>query len=216
MVGVSTVVSAIQGFAGPGDVSPQKVDRDGNANLVEAAQTAGVGHFVLVSGVGAAADSPLELFRAKHDAEQLVQASDVAWTIVRATAFMETWATIIGEPLRTKGTTMVFGKGDNPINFVSVTDVASLIEQAVTDPSMKGRVIELGGPEDLTFNEVTATLREVTGAPLKPDLARQMRAAVVMDTAAFTFDATETRRSLPGLPCTDLTVAVKRHLGAGA
>ena len=162
MVGVSTVVSAVQGFAGPGDVSPQTVDRAGNANLIEAAQGAGVGHFILTSVVGAAPDSPLELFRAKHDAEQQLRSSGLAWTIVRATAFMETWITIIGEPMRTKGTTMVFGRGHNPINFVSASDVAALIERAITDPSLKGRILELGGPDNLTFNELAATLQQIT------------------------------------------------------
>ena len=36
-----------------------------------------------------------------------------------------------------------------------------------------------------------------------------------MDTQDFSFDAAETRRDLPGLPNTDLTVAVKRQLDLG-
>jgi NADH dehydrogenase len=38
---------------------------------------------------GAAADSPMELFRMKHAAEEHLRESGADWTIVRATAFLE-------------------------------------------------------------------------------------------------------------------------------
>ncbi|HEY8837731.1 MAG TPA: NAD(P)H-binding protein, partial [Dehalococcoidia bacterium] len=90
MTGVDTVVSAIHGFAGPGGVSPASVDRDGNANLIAAAAESNAA-VVLMSMVGAAADSSMELARMKFAAEQRLRASGVPWTIVRATPFLETW-----------------------------------------------------------------------------------------------------------------------------
>ena len=39
--GVGTVVSAVQGFVGPGAVSPASVDRDGNLLLIDAAEREG-------------------------------------------------------------------------------------------------------------------------------------------------------------------------------
>src|SRR6185312_3392472 len=146
-----TVVSAVHGFAGPGGVSPASVDRAGNANLIAAAAREGAG-FVLVSVVGAGPDHPIGLFRAKHDAEETLRASGVPWTIVRATAFAETWATIMAGPLHASGTIPVFGRGRNPINFVSATDVAALTARAAaTDPGLRGQVLELGGQDNLTF-----------------------------------------------------------------
>src|SRR4029077_14921827 len=133
VAGVETVVSAVQGFAGPGRVTPESVDHAGNVTLIDSAANVGA-DFVLLSVVGAAPDHPMELFRAKHAAEEHLRRSNLPWTIVRATAYVETWATIIGEPLRNKGKTMVFGCGENPINFVSVTDVAALVGQAIEDP----------------------------------------------------------------------------------
>ena len=37
---------------------------------------------------------------------------------------METWAGLVGEPLVETGKTRIFGRGGNPINFVSADDVA--------------------------------------------------------------------------------------------
>src|SRR6185503_3088934 len=80
-----------------------------------------------------------------------LRASGVPWTIVRATAFVETWATIMAGPLRASGTIPVFGRGRNPINFVSATDVAALTARAATDPGLRGQVLELGGQDNMTF-----------------------------------------------------------------
>lgn len=85
--GVATVVSAVHGLVGPCGVSPSSVDRDGNANLFAAAASAGAA-VVLISVVGASADSPMELFRMKHAAEQRLRAGGIPATIVRATAFL--------------------------------------------------------------------------------------------------------------------------------
>src|SRR6516225_5397540 len=159
--GAGTVISAVHGFAGPGGVSPASVDRAGNANLIGAAARAGAS-FVLVSVVGAAPAHPIELFRAKHAAEETLRASGIPWTIVRATAFMETWATIMSRPLQASGKILVFGRGDNPVNFVSAADVAALVARAVTDPGLRGQALELGGPDNLTFNQVAAILQEST------------------------------------------------------
>ena len=228
--GADTVVSAMHGFAGPG--SPASVDDRGNAHLVDAAARAGAG-VVLMSVVGASDPHPMELFRAKHRAERTLRASGVPWSIVRATAFAETWARIMAEPLQTSGRIPVFGGGENPINFVSVADVAALLERVVTSPGLRGRVWELGGPENVTFNKFADVLQDVTGRrgkvrhirrPAlrvmsvlttipKPTLARQARAAIAMDTLDMTFDSTATRRACPDLPVTDVSTALKNLLG---
>ena len=229
--GAGTVISAVHGFGGPGGVSPASVDRAGNANLIGAAARAGAS-FVLVSVVGAAPAHPIELFRTKHAAEQTLRASGTPWTIVRATAFMVTWATIMGGALQASGKILVFGRGDNPVNFVSATDVAALVELAATDPGLRGQVLQLGGPDNLTFNQVAALLQEAAGRTgkvrhvprpvlqaiatlaraIKPALGRQARAALAMDTIDMTFDSTAARRPFPGLPNTDMPSALKELL----
>ena len=229
--GAGTVISAVHGFAGPGGVSPATVDRAGNANLIGASARTGAA-FVLVSVVGASPGHPIGLFRAKHSAEGTLRASGIPWTIVRATAFMETWGTIMGRPLQASGKTMVFGHGDNPINFVSATDVAALVGLAATDPGLRGHVFEIGGPDDLTFNQVAAIVQDAAGrhgtvrhiprlalramacltTAMKPALARQALAALAMDTLDMTFDSAAARRAFPGLPNTDMPSALKELL----
>ena len=204
-------MSAVHGFGGPGRVTPASVDRAGNANLVAAAarERAAV---VLMSVVGASANSPIELFRAKHEAEVHLQASGLPWTIVRATAFVELWAEIMARPI-------VFGVGNNPINFVSVHDVAGVVERAVVDGALRGQVLEVGGPENLTFNQLANLLKELrnqhrrirhvprwtlqTAAPF----SRRACAAVAIDTIDMTFDPSTATGRLDR-PMTDVRTAL--------
>jgi NADH dehydrogenase len=201
MAGVTSVISAIQGLDDPKS-NPMATDRDGNRNLITAAKASGVDHFVLVSVVKSSPDHPMSLGRAKFAAEQSLKASGLAWTIVRGTAYMEFWVQMVVQPLIDKGRTQVFGRGDNPINFVSVNDVAKAVEMAVVDSGMKGVDLEVGGPENFTMNQVVESFERMTGRkgkvshvpltmmrimsvvirPVKPAMARIVQAGVVMDT----------------------------------
>ncbi len=209
LAGVDTVISAVTGF-GPGGGGPEAVDLRGNTNLVAAAEAAGAARFILVSIHGARADHPLELYRAKFAAEKRLRTSGMAWTIIRPTVFMELWAGIVGNSLIKSGKATVFGRGDNPINFVSVRDVARVIELAITGDQSRGRTLEVGGPENMTLNQMVEVLASNTDRkaaarhiPLpalrvisillrafRPDIAGLVQAAVLMDTADMTFDQT--------------------------
>jgi uncharacterized protein YbjT (DUF2867 family) len=229
--GVAVVVSAVHGFTGVRGNSPTTVDRDGNANLIDATRGAGA-ELVLLSTVGAAADSPMELFRMKHAAEECARASGVPTTVIRATAFLDLWIELMQQTAARSGRPLVFGRGNNPINFVSVGDVAGLVERAVTDPTTRGQTPEIGGPDNLTFNDLAEAVQTAagrSGAPrhvpptmlhlmantvgrVKPLLGRQARAALVMDRADLTFDTAPLHRTYPDLPSTTLAEV----LAAGA
>ena len=141
----------------------QAVDVEGNRILAQAAAAAGVEQLVLLSVAQAAADHPIALFRAKFAAEQAVRASGVGWTIIRPAAYLETWLGLIGGPLVAKGKTMVFGRGRNPINFVSALDVARFVDLAIADPSLRGKVVEVPGPENLTLDQLVEIVETACG-----------------------------------------------------
>jgi NADH dehydrogenase len=175
---------------------------------------------MLMSIVGLSPDSPMELFRAKYDAEQHLRASGAQWTIVRATAFVELWAEIMAKPI-------VFGRGDNPINFVSVNDVADVVMRAIVDPALRGTVLEVGGPENITFNELAVRLQRARGTSARvrhvPRFAlragarfdRRARAGLAMDTVDMTFDAAAARDPWFDLPMTGIDAALSPVPTAG-
>jgi uncharacterized protein YbjT (DUF2867 family) len=224
VAGCRVVVSAVHGFVGPHRNSPRSIDRDANATLTDASGAVGAS-LVLMSVAGATPRSPIELFRMKWAAEQYAAASGVATTVVRSTAFMELWIDVLRQTGARSGRPVVFGRGDNPINFVSVTDVAALVERAVTDESTRGETFAIGGPDDLTFNQLANLVQAADGRDgrplrhvspfalrllstsvgmLRPILGRQTQASLVMDRDDFTFDSAAIRSRFPDLPVTSI------------
>src|SRR5512132_558679 len=105
----------------------------------------------------------MSLHRAKYAADQALWASGLAWTIIRPAAYLETWIAIIGAKLADGGQALVFGPGRNPVNFVSAHDVAAVVDLAVHDPSLRGQVLEVTGPENLTFTQLAERLVTASG-----------------------------------------------------
>jgi uncharacterized protein YbjT (DUF2867 family) len=210
--GVEQVLMAAHALIGKGDNNPQTVDDAGNRQLIDAAKAAGVKHFIFVSVQGASPDSPLEFFRIKYRTEEYLRVSGLNFTILRPSAFMDLWAQLIGQPIVEQGKTTIFGRGNNPINFVAVEDVARFVCTALEDPRARNRVIEVGGPENLTMNQVAEIFERVSGhqakkrhiplpvmrmmsilmQPINPALSRQIRSGIYMDTSNLCYDMAET------------------------
>lgn len=218
IAGADVVVSAVHGMDPSSGQSPRAVDRDGNLNLFRAARGVGA-HLVLVSVIGATPDHRMELHRMKGEAEQALRAGPADWTVVRAAAFAELWADVLRQAGGSSGVPRVFGRGTNPINFVSVHDVAAAVSRAATDPSLRGAVIEVGGPENLTMTEFASRLTPdrrppghvpraalqamaLVAAPIWPARARLARQALAMDETDLAFDPGASRAAYPWLPCT--------------
>ena len=161
------VVAAVQGFGGREAGGLQAVDVDGNANLIRAAADDGCRPIRARCRCRAPRpDAPLALARAKAAAEQALRETALAWTIVRPSTYMETWVSLVGDPIVGSGRARVFGRGRNPINFVSALDVAAFVERSVVDPGAAGRTIEVRGPADLTFDELAGRFAEALGRPV--------------------------------------------------
>ncbi len=227
--GASSVISAFTGFGDPKGPGPRAIDRDGNIALIRAARLVGVEHFVLLSVTQASPDHPMELMRSKYAAEQELKSSGLGWTIIRPALYMQTWLHLAADPLVETGRTRVFGRGDNPLNLVSTTDVARIVELALVDPGLRSATLEIGGPENVSMNQLLTTVERVTGRsgridhvpvpvlrlmsillrPFRPALAGMIGAAVVMDTRDMKFDASTTVRRFPSITPTPLETVVQ-------
>ncbi len=231
--GVSAVVSAVHGFLGGRGAGPEEVDHQGNRNLIRAAAEAGVEYFLLLSVLDARPDHPMSLHRAKHAAEQHLQASPMSWTVLRPSSYVETWANIVGSKLTSGGPAIVFGRADKPINFVSVQDVATLVQRALTDSALHGQTIDVPGPDNLTLEQLAlhlgankirhiprGALRFLSFAlpPWAPAFARQTHAALVMDTTDMTADPSALTSRFPEInwhPATDIAKQYQAAMAAG-
>lgn len=140
----------------------ERVDREGQANLVEAARKAGVGRFVFISFRGTN-DFDFPLQAAKRATAELLRESGIPWTVIEASVFMEIW---LGPHLgfdAVNGKARVFCSGEEKISWVSYRDVATLAIAAAESSEGANRTIEVGGPEALTHHEVIRIFEERSG-----------------------------------------------------
>jgi len=156
---VATATAAARG----GEDQIASVDRDGYQDLIEAAVAAGVGQFVFVSAHGFAADSPVELARAKAATEQALLASGLNYTILRPVLFMEAWiGMILGAQLQTGPTVVVMGDPDAPLSFVTASNVADLAIAVLGNPEAERKTIPLSA-QTVSFRQLTDWITEVGG-----------------------------------------------------
>lgn len=216
--GARAVVAAAHSILGRGNESSQIVDDEGHRTLIDIAKEDGVGHFVYTSAVGAAPDHEIDFWRTKARIEKYLEASGLRYTIIRPTAFMEVYAwELIGKAVAAGKRVILFGEGKNPRNFIAAADVANAVVLALRIPELRSRVIEVGGPENLTGRDVVATFEKITGRRAKvstlplpvvragaavasrvhPGIGRIMKVGVFNETSDQTFDISGLRTRLP-------------------
>ena len=153
MQGVHTVfhLASAQWWGSPRAL--EQVEVEGMRRVIEAARQARVGRLVVMSHLGAAPSSAYALLRAKGQMESLVRRSGIPYTIVRS-------GVIFGyEDRFVNGIAMLLRT--NPLLFIQPGQGETLLHPLFIDDL----VIEIGGPEYVSFNEMVRTVMRVTRAP---------------------------------------------------
>ena len=140
--GADVTLFAAGAGAGSGAERKLSMDRDGAIKLLDAATTAGVPRYVIVSSIGAENppddDAVFSVYlRAKAAADAAVQASDRDWTIVRPGILTDDPGTghvkLTIDPFRAE---------------VPRDDVAAVLAALLGDPRSSGRILYVNGGED--------------------------------------------------------------------
>jgi len=141
--------------------SIESVDRQGQLNLIEAAEAAGVEHFVLISFPNAGIEFPLQ--SAKREVEERLRRSRMTHTILQPTFFMEVWLSPALGFDAANGTAQIYGDGHNKVSWISFQDVARFAVAALDNPRATNVTVQLGGPEALSPLEVVQAVERSTG-----------------------------------------------------
>lgn len=166
--GIDVVVASAHSLLGKGKYDSVKVDDKGHHDLIDAAKQAGVGHFMFTSVIGAVEDSPVDFWRTKYKIENYLKQSGLPYNIVRASAFMELHVgAMIGKSISEKGKVTLFGKGEKPVNFVSVRDVASVVMYCLRHPEVRNQTIEIGGLDNFSRNDIVKMYEARLGKEIK-------------------------------------------------
>lgn len=132
------------------------------SNLVEAARSGGVEHYVALSTVGVDGLDG-EYFHAKVAQERLVAESGLGYTVVRATQFAEFTAGIIGS-MTADGQVRV---PDALIQPIPADDVAAAVASAAVEKPIHG-ILNVGGPARITFEQLAREILAQDGNGTTP------------------------------------------------
>lgn len=193
--GVDTVIATastlVRRLAGASTATIKRVDEEGMASLVAAAEEAGVKRFVYVSFSGVDSGRATALEHAKHTIEQRLAGSSMRRVIIRPDAFQEIHLGPVGRFDIARGKAIIIGKGDNKVRFVATDDVAALISAVALEPDPP-TLIEVGGPEPLSKNEAVEIAEELTGRRMKVNRVPRPLARLVARLLARPNDALST------------------------
>lgn len=140
-------------------------------------------------------DDEVPTFRYKRLIEGMLMASKVPYTIVRGSLFMDDWFALMGSsiPLRGAqghtlrrpfwfsrafmagaghlidnfGVALVAGSGKTRHAFIALDDVASFLVKAVDKPEARNAIVEIGGPQVLSWDDVVALFGKVLGKKVR-------------------------------------------------
>jgi NADH dehydrogenase len=148
---------------------------DGVRNTLEAAKQAGVKRYLHMSALGADPHSKSRYSATKGEAEALVRASGLDWTIFRPSLIFGEGDDFFGGVLKGLVTAPApvipqIGNGQFPYRPIWVGDVAACFEQALHKPSTMGQTYALVGPKEYSFRELLLAVRDTLGLgkPLFP------------------------------------------------
>lgn len=132
--------------------------RTAGQNVAKAEKAAGVGHHIALSVVGTEKMGVSPYFLAKQAQEELIRASDIPYTIIHATQFMEFLrgigqSAIVGDEIRLSHAY---------IQPMAAEDVAEAVTAvALAEPA--NAIVEIGGPEKFHLDEIIGKVMAFDG-----------------------------------------------------
>jgi NADH dehydrogenase len=162
------LVAVIAGRASDFD----RVMAQGTRNLLEAAREAGVTRWVQMSVLGASRETKdlVPYYHAKWEAEEAVRASGLPHAILRPSFIFGPDGGLVprlARIARLAPVTPILGPGTQRLQPIWVDDVAEIVARCASGE--QNGLLELGGPDVVTWNELWTRLKAALGTR-RPDL----------------------------------------------
>ena len=138
------------------------------ANIVAAAQEAGVHRYLQMSALGVRPEARSRYHRTKWEAEESVRKSGLDWTIFRPSVIYgrgDGSISMLAAMIRRLPVVPVLGDGRYRLQPVAVEQVAEGFARALDRPATIGKTYEVGGPQSYAFTEILDQIGTVLGKP---------------------------------------------------
>jgi len=162
---IDVVISAVGITKQKDGFTYMDVDYQGNKNLLDCALSDGVSKFIYISVFNAQSMRSLKIIQAKEQFARELSRSSLDHTIIRPTGFFSDMAEFL--KMATNGRGYVFGSGEQKINPIHGEDLAKVCIEEITSDN---RIVDIGGPEILTYNQILSIAFDAAGK--KPKISK--------------------------------------------
>jgi uncharacterized protein YbjT (DUF2867 family) len=133
--------------------------------VIDSAVRQGARHIVKITSK-ASGDSPVDRRRGQAQIEAHLEATGLAYTLLRANAYMQNVLALATLIKQTSG--FVMSAGDGQVGMIDVRDVAATAATVVTAPKEHiGRTYWLTGPDLITYTDIAKELSGALGRPIE-------------------------------------------------
>jgi uncharacterized protein YbjT (DUF2867 family) len=166
MIGIERVINLVGIIQETAGVTFQGVHVDGTRNLLAAARKNNVRQFFYQSALGTRPNARSEYHKTKWEAEELVRASGISYTILRPSLIYgpgDQFTIRLSQMIRLSPVLPIIGSGRSKVQPIFIDDVTTCIVKAVTSDCCLNEICEIGGPDQLTYEEVTVAIADAMG-----------------------------------------------------
>lgn len=146
----------------------ERLHSQATANIVAAAQEAGVHRYLQMSALGVRPEARSRYHRTKWEAEESVRRSGLDWTIFRPSVIYgrgDGSVSMLAAMIRRLPVVPVLGDGRYRLQPVAVEQVAEGFARALDQPATIGKTYEVGGPQSYAFTEILDQIGTALGKP---------------------------------------------------
>lgn len=161
------------------DITFQKLHVDATRNLIKAAEAQGVKRFLHMSANGARPDAKAAYHQTKWQAEELLRASKLDWTIFRPSLVFGRdgeFVTMLADLIRRLPVIPIIGNGRYRMQPVAIEDLALSVVKALDLPETIGQTYHVGGAESYTYEQII----DLTGKAIGKNSVKKLRHPLFM------------------------------------
>ena len=149
--GADVVITTVGLVGKSAKLTNYDIDLNGNLNLLKEMKKAGVKKILYVSVIHTKTTPDVPMLEAKHQFEEKLKASGLAYTIIRPTGYFYDIAHVF-QPMIEKGKVTLLGHKDHPVNVIDTPDLADFIVSKI--PEKENKTYEVGGTDTYNYKEI--------------------------------------------------------------
>ena len=138
-------------------------------DVIKTCKNVGIKKIVFISGLGVSKSNTSDYFTSKYKAEQEIINSGLDYTIFRASYIMgktDHLTKALSKQMK-NGVIVIPGSGKYRLQPIFVLDVAKIILEAVLEKKFSKKIIDLVGPQKISFEDFVKLFAKNTGTKIE-------------------------------------------------